>query len=206
MPEGCRIQIVKATRRGIPVDTYEAGRRETEIGLRDSSGVRIGKAEWGDNDRDPKFADMTISFLPSFKPGFIPSCKFKFCSWVPIQIELTLVPCLELGTRIAILEELVHILLRECRKQQRHIGCYRVPAFIIVAAPGSGKTWTMRQLVYLLARAPTPAGVIAQAPFVMFVQVLASLIRRHDPLHRECRFTFATLCRRSLPRGNSCRR
>jgi len=87
---------------------------------------------------------------------------------------------------------LVHILLRECRKQERQIGQYRSPAFLIVAAPGSGKTWTMRQLVYLLARAQTPAEgtFIAQAPFVMFVQVLASLIRRHDPLHRKCDLDF----------------
>jgi len=46
IPEASRIQIVKATRRGIPVDTYTPGIRETEMDLRDSSGVRIGKAKW----------------------------------------------------------------------------------------------------------------------------------------------------------------
>jgi len=106
VPEACRIQIVKATRRGTVVYAYKAGRWETEIQLRDSSGVRIGKAEWWIiNDREPRFANMYISFLPSFNPGFTPNCKFKFCSWVPIQVELTSVPCLEIGTRIAILEK-----------------------------------------------------------------------------------------------------
>jgi len=373
VPEAYITQIVEATRLGIVVKYYE-GKREPEIDLRDSSGVRIGKAEWGSDDGWAEFADMTISFLPSFNPVFMRNRKFKFCG-VPIQVELTSLPCLERGTRIAILEEgiytlklvdaegqyhwrqdnstvlvgdwprggtprlatrfsyqvgvkllvlqgnlwkaatvcggivnttrhqvqleekgeqviildlndfnhtwremlvddsggydvcmntykaaaeednrmiedaitgrklrvadqllaihirhkkkgeakkekynadennmplelkdsdpfeikdiknvhgLVHILLRECRKQERQIGQYRSPAFLIVAAPGSGKTWTMRQLVYLLARAPTPAegAVIAQAPFVMFVQVLASLIRKHDPRHRECDLDF----------------
>jgi len=86
--------------------------------------------------------------------------------------------------------DLADCLLRACDEQARHLGCYRVPAFLIVAAPGSGKTWTMKQLAYLLARVPTSQVTLAQAPLVIYVQVLASLIRKYDPRQRECELDF----------------
>jgi len=118
VPNACRVRIQRAVRKGQVVESYEARWREVERELRDSSGALIGRAEWGDStttsSRKPNFREMKLSFLDTYHPRFVrtDNNKFTFCSWVPIEVELTGVPCLQLGTRLAVLGSGIHTLER----------------------------------------------------------------------------------------------
>lgn len=66
------------------------------------------------------------------------------------------------------------------REVTRSQGLFEAHPFLIVSAAGTGKSWTIRQLMYLLATAPQ-SGASPSAkfiPLVIYVQQLATLIRK----------------------------
>ena len=75
-------------------------------------------------------------------------------------------------------KEVAERVLKDAKAEwkDRASGCRQTQPLLLLSRAGSGKSWTMRQLVYFLARDGRD-GHIAFAPLIIVVQRLSSLVR-----------------------------